>query len=193
MQNKEENFQPTKEDGMKQNQKSRDEEQTIFSLNPGERMIINCDVLPYNPYHDMKGGWEVKSHIKHGEIYTDKIKINLYLTEDQKYDTFVTGPELMLHLENENVINANVLWFYWNTQNISQMNGKRINTGKLEVSFFLEQFMQTLPVFHLYCTSSFLKKIRNGIGVNYFLQLMKKSTATTVLCLRHKINNINTI
>jgi hypothetical protein len=98
-------------------------------------MIINCDDMPYNPYHDMKG-WKVKSHIKHGEVYTDEIKINLYLTEDQKYDTFVTGSELMLYLENENVINANVLWFLIDHPEYIPNEWKKDKHGKVRNIFF---------------------------------------------------------
>lgn len=74
--------------------------------------VIDCDANPYVP-----DGWKVESHKKGGQLEWDQDKIQLYLSEGQKLGKYVNGNQLRYvngnqlrkELENQPVLNANVL------------------------------------------------------------------------------------
>lgn len=66
--------------------------------------IINTNAAPKFPY----GDWKVKKHTKMGKLDWDKIKVELYLSEKKK-DGYIKGEDLLKELEGKNPLNANVL------------------------------------------------------------------------------------
>lgn len=70
-----------------------------------ETLTIDCDKEPFNPE-----GWKVETHKKGGVITWDASKVSLYLSEKQKNGT-IEGNKLRKELEGKNVLNANVLEF----------------------------------------------------------------------------------
>lgn len=66
--------------------------------------IIDMDADPYIPE-----GWKVESHKKQGQLEWDPANVQLYLSELQRGDKWITGDELSKELEAQPVFNANML------------------------------------------------------------------------------------
>lgn len=67
--------------------------------------VIDLDADPHIPYE----GWKVKEHRKGGQFTWDPVKLQLYLSEDQK-DNKIVGSELCcFELADKPTLNANLL------------------------------------------------------------------------------------
>ena len=75
--------------------------------------IINLEKPPYIPYPN----WTIESHIGKGKWKWNPKEVELYLSEKQKTG-YVIGHDLRKKLENKPVLNANVLDYLYENQEL---------------------------------------------------------------------------
>lgn len=66
--------------------------------------LIDCDKDPFTP-----DGWEVKEHIRGGQLAFDPVKIRLFLSKAQQKGKAISGLDLREELKGQSVLNACVL------------------------------------------------------------------------------------
>lgn len=75
--------------------------------------IINLEKKPYIPLD----GWKVESHTGKGKWEWNPKEVELYLSEKQKTE-YIGGNDLRKELENQPVLNANVLDYLYENQEL---------------------------------------------------------------------------
>lgn len=66
--------------------------------------VIDCDAEPFIPED-----WEVEEHIRGGRFKFNPSQLSLFLTDEQRAGTMISGSNLRKKLKGKPVLNANVL------------------------------------------------------------------------------------
>jgi hypothetical protein len=75
--------------------------------------LIDTDKTHKLPYDD----WKVESHQGVGKVDWSKLNPELYFSEKQK-DGYIQGEDLLKELDGKNPLNANVLWYLLDHQEL---------------------------------------------------------------------------
>ena len=93
--------------------------------------IIDCDAGPFVPK-----GWKVEEHKKGGQLEWDSVKVELFLSENQKDGKYVEGNKLRKELANKPVLNANVLDYLLAHPQLIPEEWKKDGSGNCRYTFF---------------------------------------------------------
>ncbi len=96
-------------------------------------VVIDCNILPFVPF-DV---WKVEEHQKGGISKFDISKMQLYFSDKQKEGKIINGNDLRKELKEKRVLNANVIDYLLENQDLIPKSWRKSkNSKKLRIFFW---------------------------------------------------------